>query len=275
MPEEHLRLAALQMIARAGDRAANLALIEDAARGAVARGASLLLTPELSTTGYGAGPALLDLAEPADGPTAASLADIARRNGIALVAGFPERAGAAIYNAVLYTDGGAPTVYRKSQLYGTYEKKLFAVPPPSTVLVRHRGLSFGLLVCYDVEFPENVRRLALAGADAVLVPTALPAGPSNRFIAERMIAVRAFENQIFVAYADHAGGDGRFAYAGLSRIVAPDGGVLASAPEEGALLVVADIDPDAYRRSRADNSYLADLGALRPATRPCADHDRA
>ena len=95
-----------------------------------------------------------------------------------------------------------------------YEKRWFCAAPPSTVIVRQGGLNLGLLICYDVEFPENVRRLAQAGADAVLVPTALPVGGSADFIADHMIAVRAFENQVFVAYVDNCGRDGDFGYAG-------------------------------------------------------------
>ena len=64
-----------------------------------------------------------------------------------------------------------------------------------------------MLICYDVEFPENVRRLAQAGAQAVLVPTALPASDHADFIARKMIPVRAFENQLFVAYVNHCGAD--------------------------------------------------------------------
>jgi predicted amidohydrolase len=116
----------------------------------------------------------------------------------------------------------------------------------------------GLLVCYDVEFPETVRALALAGADLVAVPTALPEGDHAAFIAERLVPVRAFENQIAVVYANQAGADRRFAYAGRSAIVTPDGMDAARAGPAGAALIVADYDPAAFAASRAANSYLAD-----------------
>jgi predicted amidohydrolase len=116
-----------------------------------------------------------------------------------------------------------------------------------------------MLVCYDVEFPENVRRLSLAGADLVAVPTALPAGPYSRMITERVIPVRAFENQIFVAYANLCGRDVLFTYAGLSHIAAPDGSTLAIAGATGEDLVIADLRPDDFARSRAENTYLRDL----------------
>jgi 5-aminopentanamidase len=255
-----MRLAVLQMQASAGDVEANLARIAAAASEAADRGADLLVAPELATTGYGAGEAIRTLAEPADGAQVARLAAIASRAGLTLIAGFAERAGGVIYNtAVLVGDGAAPVVYRKTHLYGDYERALFAPGVPSAAIATVRGLKVGMLICYDGEFPENARRLALAGADLVAVPTALPAGPYAPMIAERVIPVRAFENQIFVAYANHCGGDALFTYAGLSHIAAPDGSTLAIAGATGEDLIVADVRPDAFARSRAENTYLRDL----------------
>jgi predicted amidohydrolase len=254
------RIAALQMQAIAGEPDANLARIEHGARDAARQGATLLATPELAIPGYGAGAAMAALAEAPDGPSWKRLAALSRETGVAIVAGFAERAGGTVYNSALFVDGDRPPgVYRKSHLYGPYERGLFAAEAPSAPIFDHAGLRFGLLICYDVEFPENARRLAQAGAQAVLVPTALPASDHAEFIARRVIPVRAFENQVFVAYVDHCGGDGRFSYAGLSGIAAPDGAMLASAGAEGEALLVADLDRGAYRRSIETNPYLADL----------------
>ena len=115
-----------------------------------------------------------------------------------------------------------------------------------------------MLICYDVEFPENVRRLAQAGADLVAVPTALPASDHAAFISGSIIPVRAFENQVHVAYANHCGADENFAYAGLSRIAAPDGRTLAAA-DAALCLLIADVEPAAYQAARDANPYLDDL----------------
>lgn len=255
-----MKLAALQMQAVAGDVAANLARIEKAAREAATAGANLLITPELALTGYGAGEAIRKLAEPAAGEQADRLAAISDATGIGIVAGFAERDGDAVYNSALYVDGlGARTVYRKSHLYGPYERSLFVPESPKSQVINHRGTMVGLLICYDVEFPENVRRLALAGAQVVAVPTALPASDHDELIARKMIPVRAFENQIFVAYVNHCGNDALFSYAGLSVVAAPDGTLLAEAGKSGEALVITDIDTGGYDESRATNSYMADL----------------
>lgn len=255
-----MKIAALQMRAVAGDPAANLARIERAAGEAAAAGATLLIAPELAVTGYGAGEAIGKLAEPADGPLVDRLAAIAERAGLSIACGIAERDGADVYNsAVLVDPVGHRLVYRKSHLYGPYERGLFRPGPPAAVTAELGGLKAGLLICYDVEFPENVRRLAQAGVDLVIVPTALPASGHGAFIAEKMIPVRAFENQVFVAYVNHCGADERFAYAGLSTIVAPDGTMLAEAGVEDEALLLADIDPTAFAASRAANTYLEDL----------------
>ena len=91
-----------------------------------------------------------------------------------------------------------------------------------------------------------------------MVPTATPAGASGTFIAEKMIPVRAFENQIFVAYANNFGTDRDFVYAGQSIIAAPDGSALASAALAEEFLT-ADIDFGPYAISRRENTYLRDL----------------
>ena len=257
-----MRIAAFQMVAQPGDVAANLALIDGAAHEAKAAGATLLVGPELATTGYGAGDAIRNLAESADGAQVARLAAIAEEHGITLVAGFAERDGAAIYNtAALLTPEGRRILYRKCHLYGDYERALFRPGDRPSPLVELDGMRLGLLICYDVEFPEPVRALARAGADLVLVPTAQPDTADAAFIAEKIVPVRAFENGIAIVYADHAGADRNFSYAGRSAIVLPDGRDAARAAPEGRAVIVADYEPAAFAQTRAANPYLRDLRA--------------
>ncbi|RMF38566.1 MAG: hydrolase [Alphaproteobacteria bacterium] len=254
-----MRVALMQMQAMPGNLAGNIAQIEAAMRAEARLGTRLVIAPELALSGYGAGDAIRDLAEPVDGPSLQRLAELSRRTGVALILGFAERAEGILYNSAAFLDGAAPPViHRKTHLYGDYERALFAPGTPRPGTVQCDGLRIGMLICYDVEFPENVRPLAQAGADLVAVPTALPCLPGSEFIARSMIPVRAFENQVFVAYADHAGADSRFSYAGLSSIAAPDGGVLARAGT-GPARIAARVDPAAFAASRAANTYLRDL----------------
>lgn len=255
-----MRIAVLQMQAAAGDVAANLARIEAGAVEAAGAGARIMVAPELATTGYGAGPVITGLAEPRDGRQVRQLTAMSQEHGLAIVAGFAECEGADVFNSLAVADGNAePVIYRKVQLYGAYERALFAPGRRTRTLCAVDGLTFGLRICYDLEFPELVRGLALAGADAVLVPTALPEGPFANFIATSVVPVRAFENQLFIAYANHVGRDDSFGYAGRSRIVGPDGAALAAAGTGDETVIVADIDPGTFAHSREANTYLRDL----------------
>jgi predicted amidohydrolase len=255
-----MRIAGFQMQSAVGDVEANLAKLEAAAEKAAAQGARLLIAPELALTGYGAGHSFPAIASPAEGEQTRRLAEMSLRHGLAIVAGFAEADGAIIYNSAILVDGaGEARIYRKSHLYGPYERQWFCPEDPQAVMATVDEIRIGMLICYDVEFPENVRRLAKAGADLIVVPTALPIGWSGQFIAEHMIRVRAFENQVFVAYINHCGEDERFGYAGLSQIAAPDGRVLAQAPADAESLIITEIDPSAFDKSRSENTYLADL----------------
>ncbi len=105
----------------------NLAAIDTAAREAAASGAKILLTPEMSATGYDIGELVSLRAEPADGPIFDSVAEIARSAGIAVVYGYPELDGGDVYNSVQVVDrdGTSLAHYRKTHLFGTLDREHF------------------------------------------------------------------------------------------------------------------------------------------------------
>jgi nitrilase len=252
-----VRVALFQGPEHSGPVEGNLAAIAAAARSAAAEGADLLVCPELATTGYNIGPAVHDLAEPADGPLSRRLAEIAGDARIAVVYGYPERAPEGVYNATQAIDrhGRRLANYRKCHLYGELDRDRFL--PGGTGVVRFElaRVRIGLLTCYDVEFPEAVRAHALAGTELVVVPTGLmePYGA----VSERMVPVRALESQLFVAYANRCGVEGDLTYCGSSCVIAPDGTELARAGRHEQLLL-ADVDPAALHASRRLNTYLRD-----------------
>lgn len=239
-------------------RAAGLDSLEGAAREAAAAGARLLLTPELSLTGYAlADPA--EAAEPAGGAAAHAVSRIARRHAVAVVYGYPERGtDGAVHNSVhlVGPDGSSLAHYRKTHLYGPYEATHYTPGTRLVVQAELAGLRLGLLVCYDVEFPEAVRAHALAGTDLLLVPTALMRPYET--VATTLVAARAVESQLYVAYANRVGREGEFDFAGLSALAAPDGTVPARADGSSPSLLTADVDPGLLAASRARNPYLAD-----------------
>ncbi|MFI6414186.1 carbon-nitrogen hydrolase family protein [Streptomyces sp. NPDC050585] len=252
-----LRTALLQSSGQLGDVAANLKILDEAAARAAAGGAGLLVAPELFLTGYAIGADIARLAEPADGPSAREAAAIAVRHGLAIAYGYPERDGEAVYNSarLVGADGTLLTNYRKTHLYGGFEQDWFTPGDQPVVQAEVGGVRVGLMICYDVEFPENVRAHALAGTDLLLVPTALmhPA----EIVAESVVPVRAFENQLYIAYANRTGPEGDFEFVGLSALAGPDGTARARAGR-GEELVTGDADPELLRRSRDENPYLRD-----------------
>lgn len=250
-------LAALQMEVVTGAVKANLAIIESVAIEAAGKGARILVLPEVALTGYGAGDMILLSAETADSAALGLLGELARRLDLALALRFAERDGKEVYNsAVFLSPDGWRVLHRKRFLYGAYEHALFTPGGDLSQPFRFDGTVVGLRVCFDVEFPESVRALALRGASLVLVPTALPRGQASSFIATKMVPTRAFENSLTIVYADHAGADERFAYAGRSEIAFADGTEGARAGPEGAELLIAVDDPVRILNTRSENDYL-------------------
>ena len=251
-----MKIAVYQGEGVSGDIAKALDRLRDQAAEAARAGAGLVVFPELFLTGYNIGEAVFDLAEPADGPSAAKISAIARETGVTIIYGYPERSGDLVFNSarLIHPVRGGVANYRKAHLYGSEETRLFA-HGDSLMVAELEGLTIGILICYDVEFPEAVRALALAGAELIAVPTAL-IRPFD-IVARTLVAARAFENQVYVAYAGMCGSEAGLGYCGLSGIVGPDGQDLARAGT-GPALLFADIDPSAISRGRTENPYLTD-----------------
>jgi predicted amidohydrolase len=224
-----------------------------------AKGADLLVLPEMFLTGYNIGvDAVSVLAEVYNGESAQQVARIAKAAGIAILYGYPERTeDGQIYNAVQLIDANGERLcnYRKTHLFGDLDRSMFSPGTNDFPVVELNGWKLGFLICYDLEFPENARRLALEGAELILVPTAnmIPFD----FIADVTVRARAFENQCYVAYANYCGHEGDIHYCGQSSIAAPDGSRIAQAGLDEAL-IVGELDRQLMVDSRAANRYLLD-----------------
>lgn len=241
------------------DIRSNLARLKAQAAAAAKQGAALLVFPEMFLSGYNIGAkSARALAQPNDGHAALEIAEIAKTNGIAILYGYPELgADDQVYNAVQLIDaqGSRRCNYRKTHLYGELDKSMFSAGDEHFPVVELHGWKLGFLICYDVEFPENTRRLALAGADLILVPTANMA-PYD-FVCEVTVRARAFENQCYLVYANYCGSEGDIHYCGLSSISAPDGRQVGLAGHEERL-VLADLDRQAISESQTINTYFKD-----------------
>lgn len=238
----------------------NLAGAEAAVARLAARGAELVVLPEMFTTPY-TNAAFLENAEGADGETCTRMAAAARRAGVTLVAGsIPEREGARLYNSAFVFDRNGARIarHRKAHLFDVdieggqafKESDTLTAGDAVTVFDTPAG-RVGLCVCFDIRFPELSRMMADAGAKLIVCPAAFnnTTGPAHWSLTLR---ARAVDNQLFAAGCAPARDDAA-AYVswGHSMAVSPWGDVLAQAgdaPEE--LLVPLDLSQNERVRAQ-------------------------
>jgi 5-aminopentanamidase len=239
----------------AGHASQALVLLDATAEQARAQGADLLVCPEMSLTGYQIGATgVAAVAEPADGPLAQAVAAIAQRHGIAIVHGYPERHAQdkKPYNAVQFVDADGQRLanYRKTHLFGGIDRAQFSPGAQAPAVFEWQGWRLGLLICYDIEFPEPARGLALQGVDAILVPTANMIAFDE--VQRVLLPARALENRVFVAYANACGQEGETTYGGLSTACGSMGAVLAQAGR-GEELLIASVSRDDLLTAQASS----------------------
>lgn len=238
-----------------------LIALEQMAQRARAQGADLMLTPEVTLGGYNVGPdRCKSLAASAD-TLIDALKSIARTHEIALVVGLVLPGPDRPYNGAVMLDsaGVERHRYHKTHLYGGVDRSQFVAGAALSGVVDLSGWSIGLAICYDIEFPEVARTLALQGADLILVPTA-NMKPFDS-VATRLIPARAEENAVYLAYANYIGTEGEFDYGGLSCICGPDGNDLARASQDAANLLFATLD---HTELAAKRQYLNHRADRRP-----------
>jgi predicted amidohydrolase len=261
------RIAVQQLAPAIGDLDANRALALGAIREAVDAGADVVVLPELVTSGY-------KLADPdearscaigTDHPILAEWAAEAARADVVLVAGFCELGddGNTYNSAAILDAGGLRAVYRKLHLWDG-EKLLFAPGAEAPPVVDTRVGKVAAIICYDLEFPELTRSVALRGAQLLAVPTNWPLveRPAGERPPEAVIAMAtARMNRMAIACADRLGTERGLAWTGGSSIVGVDGWIAAETRELG--LIVADVDLEAASEKRL--TELADaFGDRRP-----------
>lgn len=262
-----MRVAACQLNSRS-DRAANLLAAVEMLERAAAAGADVAVLPEY--VDY-LGPAQGEpKPEPVDGEFATTFADAARRLSMWVVAGSFHETGPddrRTFNTTLVFDraGALAASYRKIHLFDielagrpevSYRESNRVAPGTDLVTVDVEGVRFGLSICYDLRFPELYRRLAIEGAQVLLVPAAFTTH-TGRDHWEVLLRARAIENQCYVVAAGQSGDHdpGRSCF-GHTMVVDPWGTVVAQAVD-GVGMVVADLLLERVERIRAELPSLA------------------
>lgn len=253
-----LNIALVQHVSTPGDINASLKRINDYAKQASEAGVQLLLFPEASLTGYNNTIEVNQhIAPEARSEITQAVAAICESNNLAIAYGFAEKDGSTLFNSVQLIDetGESKALYRKTHLWGDQDRSLFSPGDDLVPVIEWHGWKIALLICYDIEFPETVRRLAIEGAELLLTPTALMSPWTT--VADLVVPCRAYENQIFIAYANFCGNEYEQQYVGHSCIAAPDGTNLAKAAEEEVMLV-ATINKNDMTQTRAALPYHRD-----------------
>ena len=254
------RVAACQFEPVFLNKETNLEKMETMARRAALDGAELVVFPECCVTGYGTGDHVRDMAQlgevamgPGRGEAVRRIEALARELGIDLIFGLPERVDEITYNSAVYVrpEVGVVGSVHKLHLWDA-EAEVFAPGQDFAVWAGPLG-RVGSLVCYDLEFPEAARSLALMGADLLAVSTA-NMRPWEEF--QRVyVRARAMENSLFVALCNCVGRSETTEFFGGSVIVDPYGRILAEAGDAEAVLV-ADIDLELINRATRDLDYI-------------------
>ncbi|RAX47420.1 nitrilase [Arthrobacter sp. AQ5-06] len=249
-------LALLQANARVLDADANCAALDAAARAAAAKGAAVLVTPELFPVGYAPLRLRAELDPSVLPAMREKLSGIAHRHGIGLVYSLPSvtDGGSWRITSTLVDATGAELLnYAKVHLFGDDERAAFSPAEAGPAVVDFNGFRTSMVICYDVEFPETVRAAALAGAELLLVPTALARGFET--VPQVLLRARALESQLTIAYANHSGTEDGCEFLGGSVIAGPDGSLLAAAGPVAEILY-AEVDSDAAGVARDVVPYL-------------------
>jgi 5-aminopentanamidase len=254
-----MKIAMLQTVPVPSDPSQGLKRLEDYAEEAARHGAELLMTPEMYLSGYCIGAdTVRRLAKPANGLYTQKAREIAKRHGISILFGYPERGvDDSSYNSACLIDatGAVRANYRKTHLYGDVDRKQFSAGDARSRIFDFGPWQVALAICYDVEFPELIRSYALEGADLILVPTANMVPYDS--VATCMVPSRAHENAVFLAYCNYVGTEDAFTYCGLSCVCAPDGGILARGGRDEEL-IFSDLDHDAVAVARRHVKHLQD-----------------
>lgn len=257
--DRSVRLRCHELAPRIGDLQHNCHLIGNAISAAMTSGIQLLVLPELATSGYNLTP---------DEGRACALtpdADVFQRwaqmlsSEAVLVVGYCEPDGPDLYNsAAVITHAGVVHSYRKTHLWDT-EKTIFTPGARPPIVLDTPAGRLGVLICYDLEFPEMPRRLALAGADLIAVPTNWPhvnrpAGEHAAEVIQAMAAARA--SSVAIACCDRNGDERGTSWTQGTAVAGTDGWLLGTKNQDEQLDVTVDLADS--RRTISPRNHVQD-----------------
>lgn len=263
--KDRFNLALAQISCEQGDKAENLKKMEKIVTKAKKHGADLVIFPELSSTGYVMRDQIYELAEKIPGPSTRIMEKAAKKEGAYIIFGIPElseKTQATLYNtAVLIGPEGLIGKYRKMYLptHSVFEEKRYFRPGHQIAAMDTKLGKIGLIICYDIYFPEVTRLIRLEGAQLIVCISASPG--IRRTFFETLTLARAIENTSFLAFVNLVGVEDGLQFWGGSRLVGPDGKILVQARYDEEDFVIGEVN---YADIRPVEAFVPTLRDLRP-----------
>lgn len=235
-----MKIALLQLDIAWENKRANFRRVSKLATNAAREGAGLVCLPELFATGYTMNPG--PFAEPLDGETPAFLSGLAREHGVSVVGSFIEKTEGKPRNSAIVFDGDGEMIghYSKIHLPSFYREQEFYAPGDRVEEFTIGGVPLGILICYDLRFPEIFRKVTDRGVKGIFVIANWPSARVEHW--DLLLRARAIENQLFVMGLNRAGSSPIGEYPGHSAVIDPFGRIVASAPEDREEGLLADVD---------------------------------
>jgi predicted amidohydrolase len=239
MTKQVIKAGIIQFDIRVGDVEMNVARAKRRMSNLARKGVDLVLLPEMWSTGF-ANDRLDELAETTP-RVLDELIRLSKDMHLTIIGSLPEKGADGVYNTayVVDRDGSVLESYRKVHLFSPTREDEFFKPGRKAVVVETSLGTIGLMICYDLRFPELCRTLALQGAKIVAVMAQWPAFRVAHWKA--LLKARAIENQLFIIGVNRCGEDDDLSYGGHSRIISPWGEVL-TRTGKGPASVSAPID---------------------------------
>ncbi len=204
-----------------------------------------------------------DMAQEVPGPMTEAFASRAAEFGVVVVLNLFERAGEACFDCSPVIDSDGTFLGRTRMVHITdypcfHEQGYYAPGDTGAPVFETTAGRIGIATCYDRHYPEYMRALALAGAEIVVVPQAGAVGEWPDGLYEAELRVAAFQNGYFTALCNRVGREENLDFAGESFVCAPDGRVVARAPQSEDYILYADIDLTEAASSHARKLFLRD-----------------
>ena len=255
-----MKIALISMRPKIADKKANIQTMEKHIKKTKA---DLYVFGELTLTGYRCKDELRNLAEHINGPSIKHMKKIAKNRNCYIIFGMPtinENVDGLIHNsAILIHPDGKTDVYNKwfMPTFGPFEEKIFFDEGENLKVFKTKHGKIGLLICYDIFFPEICKAYSLQGADILICISATP--QPNRKYFETLMPARALENTAYFIYVNLVGTQEDLVFWGGSQIYNPMGNLIKKAPYFKESIITCDIDLKDIKNARANRPVIRDI----------------